>query len=88
MRSVYYAEFAADIRKSIDSRVEVLACQPCRHSRTVVTALASRLRVEGDTTIVSQGLNPGDLVVSTRLADPLENTLLEITNPDAGGGSS
>lgn len=36
-------------------------------------------RIEGDTVIVSDGLQSGDLVVSTRLADPLENTLLEVT---------
>ena len=36
-------------------------------------------RVEADTVIVSDGLQPEDLVVSTRLADPLENTLLEVT---------
>ncbi|WP_419660207.1 efflux transporter, RND family, MFP subunit, related to HlyD [Desulfosarcina variabilis str. Montpellier] len=39
-------------------------------------------RVDGDTAIVSEGLQPEDLVVSTRLADPLENILLEITNVD------
>ena len=36
-------------------------------------------RVDGDTALVSDGLQPGDLVVSTRLADPLENILLEVT---------
>jgi multidrug efflux pump subunit AcrA (membrane-fusion protein) len=36
-------------------------------------------RVDGDTAIVSEGLQPEDLVVSTRLADPLENILLEVT---------
>ena len=45
-------------------------------------------RVEGDATIVSDGLQPGDLVVSTRLADPLENTLLEVTHVDSQGSSS
>jgi multidrug efflux pump subunit AcrA (membrane-fusion protein) len=45
-------------------------------------------RVEGDTAIVSHGLQPGDLVVSTRLADPLENILLEVTHVDRMGSSS
>nr|WP_320191433.1 biotin/lipoyl-binding protein [uncultured Desulfobacter sp.] len=36
-------------------------------------------RIEGDTAIISEGIQPGDLVVSTHLADPLENMLLEIT---------
>jgi RND family efflux transporter MFP subunit len=45
-------------------------------------------RVEGDSTLVSDGLQPGDLVVSTRLSDPLENILLEVTNLDGQGSSS
>lgn len=45
-------------------------------------------RVEGESTIVSGGLQPGDLVVTTRLADPLENILLEVTRTDSQGGSS
>lgn len=45
-------------------------------------------RVEGDTTIVSDGLQPGDLVVSTRLADPLENILLEVTKVNTQRSSS
>jgi len=66
------------------------------YKNTVYTVHDSRLktvpvkvaRVEGDTTIVSQGLQPGDLVVSTRLADPLENTLLEVSIQKRQGGSS
>jgi len=42
-------------------------------------------RVKGDTAIISDGLQPGDLVVSTRLADPLENTLLNVTTIDTQG---
>ena len=45
-------------------------------------------RVDGDTAIVSDGLQPGDLVVSTRLADPLENILLEVTRVDTQRRSS
>jgi RND family efflux transporter MFP subunit len=37
-------------------------------------------RVEGEEVFVASGLNPGDLVVTTRLNDPLENALLDITN--------
>lgn len=66
------------------------------YKNTVYTVHDSRLktvpvtvaRVEGDTTIVSHGLQPGDLVVSTRLADPLENTLLEVSIQKRRGGSS
>lgn len=45
-------------------------------------------RIEGDTAIVSGGLQPGDLVISTRLVDPLENILLEVTHVDHQGRSS
>ncbi len=45
-------------------------------------------RIEGDTAILSDGLVPGDLVVSTRLADPLENILLEVIKIDKQGSSS
>lgn len=36
-------------------------------------------RFEDDFAYISEGLRPGDRVVTTRLIDPLENTLLEIT---------
>ena len=36
-------------------------------------------RVEGENAYVADGLNAGDIVVTTRLIDPLENALLEIT---------
>ncbi|RTZ95879.1 MAG: hypothetical protein DSY90_12175 [Deltaproteobacteria bacterium] len=35
-------------------------------------------RVEGESVYVSGGLKPGDRVITTRLIDPLENTLLKI----------
>ena len=38
-------------------------------------------RVEGEEAFISEGLAPGDPVIVTRLVDPLENVLLEITNP-------
>lgn len=37
-------------------------------------------RMEGENVYVYGGLNAGDMVVTTRLIDPLENALLEITN--------
>ena len=36
-------------------------------------------RFEEDFAYISEGLHPGDLVITTRLIDPLENALLEIT---------
>ncbi len=35
-------------------------------------------RTQGETALVSSGIKPGDLVVTTRLTNPLENSLLEI----------
>jgi len=37
-------------------------------------------RVEGENAYVDDGLNAGDMVIITRLIDPLENALLEIAN--------
>ncbi|MDY7031330.1 MAG: efflux RND transporter periplasmic adaptor subunit [Thermodesulfobacteriota bacterium] len=37
-------------------------------------------RMEGENVYVCDGLKVGDMVVTTRLIDPLENALLEITN--------
>jgi len=45
--------------------------------KTVDVTLA---RIQGDEALISGGLEPGDLVITTRLTDPLENSLLEITN--------
>lgn len=36
-------------------------------------------RIEGEETFVAAGLTEGDIVITTRLIDPLENSLLEIT---------
>jgi multidrug efflux system membrane fusion protein len=58
------------------------------HDNRLKTVPVKVARVEGDTAIVSDGLRPGDLVVSTRLADPLENTLLEVTNLNTQRSSS
>lgn len=62
--------------------------QAVSFENTVYVAVDNRLktlavnvsRVEGENTYVAGGLNDGDLVVTTRLIDPLENTLLKITN--------
>ena len=37
------------------------------------------VRTEDDYVYVSDGLTPGDMVITTRLVNPLENILLEIT---------
>jgi RND family efflux transporter MFP subunit len=45
-------------------------------------------RIQGETTWVKAGINPGDMVITTRLIDPLENALLEIDKTQSTGGSS
>ena len=42
------------------------------------TVPVSVARSEGDTLYISEGLNRGDTVITTRLIDPLENALLEV----------
>ena len=62
--------------------------QAVSFENTVYIAVDNRLktipvkvaRVEGENAYVTDGLNAGDMVVTTRLIDPLENALLEITN--------
>ena len=62
--------------------------QAVSFENTVYIAVGNRLktvpvkvaRVEGENAYVADGLKDGDMVVTTRLIDPLENTLLEITN--------
>jgi hypothetical protein len=54
---------------------------------TVYTAEEGRLktrpvevaRLEEGYAFVQSGLQPGDVVITTRLVDPLENTLLDLT---------
>ena len=46
------------------------------------TAPVTVARIQGETALVSSGIEPGDLVVTTRLINPLENSLLEIAGPD------
>jgi len=41
--------------------------------------------IEGEDVWISSGLSPGDVVITTRLVDPLENSLLEIIADEAPG---
>jgi RND family efflux transporter MFP subunit len=62
--------------------------QAVSYENTVYIANDNRLktvpikvaRVEGENAYVADGLNAGDMVITTRLIDPLENVLLEIAN--------
>jgi RND family efflux transporter MFP subunit len=62
--------------------------QAVNFENTVHIAVKDRLktlpvnvvRVDGENAYVADGINTGDMVVTTRLIDPLENALLEITN--------
>jgi len=71
--------------------------QAVSFENTVYLAVNNRLktvsvkvaRTEGESAYVADGLNTGDMVVITRLIDPLENTLLQITDKTfqlKGGG--
>ncbi len=61
-------------------------------SNTVYTVQNNRLktvpvtvvRSQGEQTFVATGLTPGDRVITTRLVDPLENSLLEIVDKKQG----
>ena len=66
--------------------------QAVNFENTVYIAVDNRLktlpvkvaRVDGENAYITDGLNAGDMVVTTRLIDPLENTLLGITNKKDG----
>jgi hypothetical protein len=45
-------------------------------------------RIQGEETLISGGLQPGDTVVVTRLVDPLENALLDIVPVDNPGSDT
>jgi len=45
-------------------------------------------RSDGNTVYIGGGLNSGDLVITTRLVDPMENALLKIEDPLTDGNSS
>ena len=51
---------------SVDDRLKTVAVQTAR--------------VDDKFAYISKGLNPGDTVITTRLIDPMENALLEITD--------
>ena len=53
------------------------------HLKTVPVEVA---RIQGDTALVSSGIDPGDLVIVTRLANPLENSLLAIEGAESEEG--
>ena len=36
-------------------------------------------RIDGKNTFISAGISPGEILITTRLIDPLENSLLKIT---------
>jgi len=44
------------------------------------------VRNQGEDSFVDEGLNPGDLVVLTRLVDPAPGILLEYEMPEAAAG--
>lgn len=45
-------------------------------------------RVQGETALVTSGIKPGDIVITTRLVNPLENSLLNITQLKTAGDAS
>ena len=51
------------------------------------TVSVTVVRSQGEQTFVATGLNPGDRVITTRLVDPLENSLLEIVERKEVGRS-
>jgi len=44
------------------------------------TVAVQVVRTDDEFAYISNGLNPGDMVITTRLIDPMENALLEITH--------
>ena len=52
------------------------------------TVPVSVSRREGERTLVADGLEEGDLVITTRLVDPLENSLLEIIPNDSASAET
>lgn len=45
------------------------------------------VRVDGENAYVESGINDGDMVITTRLIDPLENTLLQLSDNQTYPGS-
>jgi len=52
------------------------------------TAKVKVAHEQGSEVLVSEGLKPGDRVITTRLVNPMENALLEIETDSAGGSAS
>lgn len=52
------------------------------------SAAVKVLRVEGDQAFITGAINPGDLIIMTRLINPLENSLVEIVRPAEKGRAS
>lgn len=46
------------------------------------------IRVEGDQAFISGAINPGDLIITTRLINPLENSLVEVVRQQEKGRAS
>lgn len=65
------------------SQQETVYLSRDRRLKTVAVEVA---RTEGDRVYVAGGLTEGDMVVVTRLVDPLENALLDITEAGEGAG--
>jgi len=63
--------FAVDFAGTVFTAVD-------RRLKTVPVATA---RIQGEKAYISEGLKPGDLVVTTRLVDPIENSLLSFELP-------
>jgi multidrug efflux pump subunit AcrA (membrane-fusion protein) len=52
------------------------------------TVKVKESHMEGQDMYISEGLNPGDLVITTRLVNPLENSLVEPSNFEHQGANS
>jgi len=52
------------------------------------TVKVKRALVQGEFILISEGLNPGDTVITTRLVNPLENSLLDMSPVEEKGASS
>jgi RND family efflux transporter MFP subunit len=63
---------------------EVYVAKDSRLERRKVTVL----REQGGEVFVSEGLEPGDKVITTRLVNPLPNTLLEVKTTDGEEAAS
>jgi RND family efflux transporter MFP subunit len=72
MRGVYRLP-----RQAVSYENKVYLATTENRLRTVTVTVA---RIEGESTFVDGGLNPGDTVILTRLINPLENALLDFAD--------